>query len=78
MQFAHSARRSNAHSSGPGAIPGHTVTLAAAWNGALQALTKYMDRQEALAQLYSMDDLTLNDVGISRGQIPHAVQHGRS
>lgn len=37
----------------------------------------YVERREALAELYSYDDLMLNDIGIPRCGIVYAVDHGR-
>ncbi len=41
------------------------------------AFTGYVERREALAELYSYDDLMLNDIGIPRCGIVYAVDHGR-
>jgi uncharacterized protein YjiS (DUF1127 family) len=45
--------------------------LFALWSGALR-------RQRAIADLSHLSDHQLRDIGISRAEIPHAVEHGRS
>jgi uncharacterized protein YjiS (DUF1127 family) len=37
----------------------------------------YLDRLEAIRQLNSMDERALNDIGVSRENIPFAVRYGK-
>jgi uncharacterized protein YjiS (DUF1127 family) len=41
------------------------------------AMTREIRIRHDLARLQSLDDTTLHDIGLSRGQIEHAVRHGR-
>lgn len=77
MQSAQSARPGPTLSSSHGATAGPGESLTAVWTGAREAVACYVERKQALAELYSMDNLMLKDIGIPRCGIAYAVAHGR-
>jgi len=50
--------------------------LAAPWR-VVAALTKELAARRAMHMLASLDERMLRDIGLERGQIPHAVRLGR-
>jgi uncharacterized protein YjiS (DUF1127 family) len=50
--------------------------LAAPWR-IVAALTKESAARRAMRMLASLDERMLRDIGLERGQIPHAVRQGR-
>ncbi len=43
----------------------------------VQLIRAYIERREAIRELSMMDDKLLQDIGISRGDIPFAVREGK-
>jgi uncharacterized protein YjiS (DUF1127 family) len=77
MQMSPSAMPSRGFSESGSHALGITALLGAISSKLHSAFTDYVERQEALAELYSYDDLMLNDIGVPRCGIVYAVDHGR-
>src|ERR1044071_1574655 len=54
---------------------GHAI--GAATSGLIHALSEWRTRRRALAELLSMDDRGLRDLGLGRSSVYFAVDHGR-
>jgi uncharacterized protein YjiS (DUF1127 family) len=63
----------------PGATPSHSVfaVLLSAPRRLVATIASELAARRAMQTLASLDDRMLRDIGIERGQIPHATRHGR-
>ena len=60
-----------------GATPSHFAVLLSAPRRLVTKIASELAARRAMQTLASLDDRMLRDIGIERGQIPHASRHGR-
>jgi len=48
-----------------------------AWNAITARFAKWRREQQAYAELAALDDRSLADIGITRGEIPYIVSQGK-
>ena len=77
MQFARSVTSVDLAATAPGARAGVLSAVKSVWTTVRQDAVVRRQQRAAVAQLESLDDTDLSDMGISRGEIEAIVPNGR-